>query len=118
MVAGLVSSGYSILRRASRSADWPVSSSTDGKTILGYLPTYRECHLCNGLEGHREVKKQQFAVWDQSTGSEIFRSEPFGPIVDPLGPWCVLSQDGTVVMVYWPDNFITPRLFPIRRPSH
>ena len=92
---------------------WPISSSADGKTILGYLPTYGECRFCGGLEGRRKVKKQQFAVWDKSTGSEIFRSEPFGPIVDPLGPRCVLSQDGTVVMVYWPDNVITPRLFPI-----
>ena len=96
--------------------DWPVSSPADGNTILGYIPTYRECRLCNALEGRREVKKQQFAVWNKNTGSEIFRSEPFGPIVDPLGPRCVLSQDGTVVMVYWPDNVITPRLFPIRQP--
>lgn len=96
-------------------ADWPISSSADGKTILAFLPTYRECHFCNGLEGRREVKKQQFAVWDKSTGSEIYRSEPFGPIVDPLGPRCVLSQNGAVVMVYWPDNVITPRLFPIRQ---
>jgi WD40 repeat protein len=94
---------------------WPISSSADGKTILGYLPTYRECRLCNGLEGRREVKEQQFAVWDRSTGSEIYRSEPFRPIVDPGGPRCVLSQDGAVVMVYWPDNFITPRLFQIRQ---
>jgi WD40 repeat protein len=96
--------------------DWPVSSSADGKTILGYIPTYHECRLCNALEGRREVKKQQFAVWNKSTGSEIFRSEPFGPIVDPFGPRCILSQDGTVVMVYWPDNVITPRLFPIGQP--
>ena len=99
-------------RRASR-RDWPISSSADGKTILGYIPTYHECRLCSGLEGRREVKKQQYAVWDKSTGSEIFRSQPFGPIVDPLGPRCVLSQNGAVVMVYWPDNIITPRLFPI-----
>lgn len=95
--------------------DWPISSSADGKTILGYLPTYRQCRLCNGLEGRREVKKQQFAVWDKSTGSEIYRSEPFGPVVDPLGSRCVLSQIGAVVMVYWPDNFIMPRLFRIRQ---
>ena len=93
--------------------DWPISSSADGKTILGYIPTYHECRLCSGLEGRREVKKQQYAVWDKSTGSEIVRSQPFGPIVDPLGPRCVLSQNGAVVMVYWPDNIITPRLFPI-----
>jgi WD40 repeat protein len=94
--------------------DWPISSSVDGKTILGFIPTYHECRLCNGLEGRREVKKQQFAVWDKNTGSEIYRSEPFRPIVDPLGPRCILSQDGTVVMVYWPDSQITPRLLPIR----
>jgi len=93
--------------------DWPISTSADGETILGYIPTYRECLLCNGLEGRRELKKQQFAVWNKSTGSEIFRSEPFGPIVDPLGPRCVLSLNGGVVMVYWPDNVITPRLFPL-----
>jgi len=93
--------------------DWPISASSDGNTILGYIPTYRECRFCNGLEGRREIKEQRFALWNKTTGTEIYRSEPFGPIVDPLGPRCVLNQSGASVMVYWPDNVITPRLFPV-----
>jgi len=93
--------------------DWPISSSADGNMILGYIPKYRECRFCNGLEGRREVKEQRFAVWSKTSGTEVYRSEPFGPIIDPLGPRCILSQNGAVVMVYWPDNVITPRLFPV-----
>jgi WD40 repeat protein len=93
--------------------DWPISSSADGTRILGYIPTFHECRFCNGLEGRRDVKEQRFAVWNKITGAEIYRSEPFRPIVEPLGPQPVLSQDGGTAMVYWPDDTITPRLFPL-----
>src|ERR1700735_3035360 len=44
------------------------ASSADGQFILGYIPEIHGCAFCNGLEGRVEVKKQQFAVWDASTG--------------------------------------------------
>jgi hypothetical protein len=91
----------------------PISSSADGETILGYIPTYHECKFCNGLEGRREVKEQRFAVWKKSTGAEVFRSEPFGPVLQTFPPQCILSQKGTSVMVFWPSREITPRVFPI-----
>lgn len=110
-----VESGKEVKRYTDASGDveWPISSSADGTRILGFIPTFRECRFCNGLEGRRDVKEQRFAVWNKITGAEIFRSEPFRPIVEPLGPQPVLSQDGTTAMVYWPDNVITPRLFPL-----
>jgi hypothetical protein len=110
-----VESGKEIKRYSDASGDveWPISSSADGTRILGYIPTFRECRFCNGLEGRRDVKEQRFAVWNKITGAEIYRSEPFRPMVEPLGPQPVLSQDGTTAMVYWPDNVITPRLFPV-----
>jgi WD40 repeat protein len=91
----------------------PISSSTDGEAILGYIPSYHECKFCNGLEGRREVKEQRFAVWKKSTGAEVFRSEPIGPVLQPFPPQCVLSQKGTWVVVFWPSRKITPRVFPI-----
>ena len=63
------------------------------------LATFRhiscECRLCNGLEGRREVKTQQFAVWDKSTGSEIIplrtvradSGTPWPPVCAQSG-WC------------------------------
>jgi WD40 repeat protein len=110
-----VESGKEARRYTDASSDvqWPISSSADGTRILGYIPTFRECRFCNGLEGRRDVKEQRFAVWNKITGAEIYRSEPFSPIVEPLGPQPVLSQDGTTAMVYWPDNVITPRTFPL-----
>lgn len=110
-----VESGKEVRRYTDASGDveWPISSSADGTKILGYIPTFRECRFCNGLEGRRDVKEQRFAVWNKITGGEIYRSEPFRPLVEPLGPQPVLSQDGTTAMVYWPDNVITPRLFPV-----
>jgi hypothetical protein len=112
-----VESGKEVRRYSDASGDveWPIRSSADGTRILSYIPTFRECRFCNGLEGRRDVKEQRFAVWNKITGAEIYRSEPFRPIVEPLGPQPVLSQDGTTAMVYWPDNVITPRLFPIRQ---
>jgi hypothetical protein len=98
---------------ASGDVEWPISSSVDGTRILGYIPTFRECRFCNGLEGRRDVKEQRFAVWNKITGAEIYRSESFRPIVEPLGLQPVLSQDGKTAMVYWPDNVITPRTFPL-----
>jgi len=98
---------------ASSDVQWPISSSADGTRILGYIPTFRECRFCNGLEGRRDVKEQRFAVWNKITGAEIYRSEPFSPIVEPLGAQPVLSQDGTTAMVYWPDNVITPRTYTL-----
>ncbi|HEU4636687.1 MAG TPA: hypothetical protein VFS41_10945 [Edaphobacter sp.] len=97
----------------SGSVEWPISSSADGTRILGYIPTFRECRFCSGLEGRRDVKEQRFAVWNKITGAEIYRSEPFRPIVEPLGPQPGLSQDGTTAMVYWPNNVIMPRLFAL-----
>ncbi len=94
--------------------DGPISSSAVGKNILGSVTKYHECKLCNGLEGRIDVREQRFAVWDRDTGSQVFRSDPFGPIIEPLGARCVLSQNGNVVMVYWPDSEILPKLFPIR----
>ena len=110
-----VESGKEVRRYSDVSGDvaWPISSSADGTKILGYIPTFRECRFCNGLEGRRDVKEQRFAVWNKITGAEIYRSEPFRPIVEPLGPQPVLSQDGTTAMVYWPDNVITPRIFQL-----
>lgn len=90
--------------------EWPISSSADGARILDYIPTMKECRFCNGLEGRSDVKEQRFAVWNKITGSEIYRSEPFSPIIEPLGPQPVVSQDGTTAMVYWLDNVITPQL--------
>lgn len=89
-----------------------IASSADGKLILGYIPEIHSCALCNGLEGRVEVKKQQFAVWDASTGKQVFRSESFGPVVRPFQPECVLSAKGNVVMVYWPSTQTTPRIIP------
>jgi hypothetical protein len=89
-----------------------IASSADGRFILGYIPEIHGCALCNGLEGRVEVKKQQFAVWDASTGKQVFRSESFGPVVRPFQPECTLSQKGDVVMVYWPSTQTTPRLIP------
>ena len=110
-----VESGKEVRRYTDASGDveWPISSSADGTRILGYIPTFKECRFCNGLEGRRDVKEQRFAVWNKTTGAEIYRSEPFSPIVGPLGPQPVISQDGTTAMVYWPDNVITPRTFPL-----
>lgn len=110
-----VESGKEMKRYTDASGDveWPISSSADGTRILGFIPTFRECRFCNGLEGRRDVKEQRFAVWNKATGVVIYRSEPFMPIVEPLGPQPILSQDGTTAMVYWPDNVITPRLFPL-----
>jgi WD40 repeat protein len=93
--------------------DGPISSSADGKYVAASITKYHECRLCNGLEGRRDVTEQRFAVWNKATGAQIYRSEPYRPIVEPLGPEPVLSQSGGVVMVYWPDNVITPRLFPV-----
>lgn len=93
--------------------DGPISSSADGRYVAASITKYHECRLCNGLEGRRDVTEQRFAVWNKATGAQIYRSEPYRPIVEPLGPEPVLSQSGGVVMVYWPDNIITPRLFPI-----
>ena len=95
----------------------PISSSADGKMILGNLFTYRDYRLCNGLEGCRKLVKQQCAVWDKRTGAQIFRSEPFEPIGQPFSARCVLSQNGAVAMVQWPHNVIAPRLFQIRQPG-
>jgi WD40 repeat protein len=92
----------------------PISSSADGRRIVGSVIKYHECKLCNGLEGRIDVKEQRFAVWDKATGAEVFRSDPFGPIIEPLGARCALSQNGGDVLVYWPDSQISPRLFPIR----
>jgi hypothetical protein len=89
-----------------------IASSADGRFILGYIPEIHGCALCNGLEGRVEVKKQQFAVWDASTGKQVFRSESFAPVVRPFQPVCTLSQKGNVVMVYWPSTQTTPRLIP------
>lgn len=110
-----VESGKEARRYTDASSDvqWPISSSADGTRILGYIPTFRECRFCNGLEGRRDVKEQRFAVWNKITGAEIYRSEPFSPIVEPLGAQPVLSQDGTTAMVYWPDNVITPRTYTL-----
>jgi hypothetical protein len=88
------------------------ASSADGQFILGYIPEIHGCAFCNGLEGRVEVKKQQFAVWDASTGKQVFRSESFGPVVRPFQPECTLSVKGNVVMVYWPSTQTTPRLIP------
>ena len=93
--------------------DGPISTTADGKFVAASITKYHECRLCNGLEGRRDVTEQRFAVWNKATGGQIYRSEPFGPIVEPLGPVPVLSQSGGAVMVYWPDNVITPRLFSI-----
>lgn len=95
--------------------DGPISSSADGKYIAASITKYHECRLCNGLEGRRDVTEQRFAVWNKATGAQIYRSEPYRPIVEPLGPEPVLSQNGGLVMVYWPDSEITPRLFPLRQ---
>jgi WD40 repeat protein len=92
-----------------------VGSSANGGIILGYIPTYHDCALCNGLEGSHDLKEQRFAVWNKNTGSEVFRSEAFGPIVAPISPSLVLSQNGAVVMVYWHAMNFAPRLFPIRQ---
>jgi len=110
-----IESGKEVMRYTDASGDveWPISSSVDGTRILGYIPTFRECRFCNGLEGRRDVKEQRFAVWNKITGAEIYRSESFRPIVEPLGLQPVLSQDGKTAMVYWPDNVITPRTFPL-----
>jgi len=89
-----------------------IASSADGRLILGYIPEIHGCALCNGLEGRVEVKKQQFAVWDASTGKQVFRSESFGPVVRPFQPECTLSEKGNVVMVYWPSTQTTPILIP------
>lgn len=92
-----------------------VGSSANGAIILGYIPTYHDCALCNGLEGSHDLKEQRFAMWDKNTGSEVFRSEAFGPIVAPISPSLVLSQNGAVVMVYWHAMNFAPKLFPIRQ---
>jgi len=93
--------------------DGPISTSADGEYVAASITKFHECRLCNGSEGRRDVTEQRFAVWNKATGAQIYRSEPFGPIVEPLGPLPVLCQSGGVVMVYWPDNVITPRLFSI-----
>jgi hypothetical protein len=98
--------------------DGPIASSADGRLILGYIPEIHSCALCNGLEGRVEVKKQQFAIWDASTGKQVFRSESFGPMVRPFQPQCTLTQKGDVVMVYWPSTKTTPRLIPWAANSH
>lgn len=95
----------------------PITASADGRSILGYLPTYKWCWLCNGWEGDERVVKQQFAVWDRSTGAEIFRSEPFESTVHLDGARCALSQDGAAAIVYWPASTIAPRLYRIQRPG-
>lgn len=92
-----------------------VGSSANGAIILGYIPTYHDCALCNGLEGSHDLKEQRFAVWNKNTGSEVFRSEAFGPIAAPISPSLVLSQNGAVVMVYWHAMNFAPKLFPIRQ---
>ncbi len=89
-----------------------IASSADGRFVLGYIPEIHGCALCNGLEGRVEVKKQQFAVWDASTGKQVFRSQSFGPVVRLFQPECTLSERGNVVMVYWPSTQTTPRLIP------
>jgi WD40 repeat protein len=89
-----------------------IASSADGQFILGYIPEIHGCAFCNGLEGRVEVKKQQFAVWNATTGKQVFRSESFGPVVRPFQPECTLSAKGNVVMVYWPSTQTTPRLIP------
>jgi WD40 repeat protein len=91
----------------------PVSASSDGQNILGAVTRFSECHLCNGLEGRIDVKEQRFAVWRANTGAQAFRSEPFGPIIEPFGARCVISQDGRFALIYWPDSEITPRVVPI-----
>lgn len=104
------------LRRFSDSqfdAEAPVSSSADGREILAALTKYHECHLCNGLEGRIDVKEQRFAVWSARTGRQLFRSDPFGPIIEPLGARCILSQDGKVALIYWPHSETTPKVVTI-----
>jgi hypothetical protein len=94
-----------------------IASSADGRLILSYIPEIHSCAFCNGLEGSVEVKKQQFAIWDTSTGKQVFRSESFGPVVRPFQPQCTLSQKGDVVMVYWPSTKTTPKLIPWTAPN-
>jgi WD40 repeat protein len=111
-----VESGKEELRfsDAHRDVIGAISSSADGAVILGYIPTYHDCALCNGLEGSHDLKEQRFAVWNKNTGAQVFRSDSFGPNVDPISPSLVLSQNGVVVMVYWHAMSFTPQIFPIR----
>jgi WD40 repeat protein len=92
----------------------PISASSNGELILGYIPKIRECALCNGLEGSVEVKEQRFAVWNTHTGQQIFRSDSFGPIIRSTTPECILGQNGEIAIVYWPANDITPKLLSTR----
>jgi hypothetical protein len=98
------------LSDAKRDIQGPLSASANGEMVLGYIPELHACALCNGLEGRTDVKEQRFAVWDKATGAEVFRSDPFGPILRPFQPQCVLSQGGKYVLVYWPSTEITPRV--------
>jgi hypothetical protein len=91
----------------------PISASESGKEVLGSVIKYHECTLCNGFEGEIDVQEQRFAVWDKDKGTQVFRSDPFGPLIEPLGAVCILSQDGGTVLVYWPDSLITPKIFSI-----
>ena len=104
--------GKELRRLADARADvaGSISSSADGRFILGYIPEVHSCALCNGLEGRVEVKKQQFAIWDVNTAKQVFRSDSFGPMIRPFQPQLTLSEKGSVVMAYWPSTKTIPRL--------
>lgn len=94
-------------------AEGPINASSNGRTLIAEIVKYHVCHLCDGLEGRVDVKEQRFAVWDTRTGRQLFRSDPFGPIIEPLGALCILSQDGKVALIYWPHSETTPKVVTI-----
>jgi WD40 repeat protein len=94
-------------------AEGPINASSNGQKLIAEIVKYHICHLCDGLEGRVDVKEQRFAVWSTSTGRQLFRSNPFGPIIEPLGALCILSDDGSAALIYWPHSEVTPKVVPI-----